>query len=80
MPLKIIKKNVVVFQVALYILNTVACLMSSITEAGPYSAIVSVSDSRDRGPWFNTQSGHILLFLLLLIQEGQSKPAQEMCG
>ena len=35
--------------------------------AGPSSAVGSASDSRARGP----RSGHILLFLLPLIQEGQ---------
>ena len=31
----------------------------------------SASDSRAKGPGFDTQSGHILSFLLPLIQEGQ---------
>ena len=35
------------------------------------SAVGSVSDSRARGPGFDTQSGHILSFLLLLVQEVQ---------
>ena len=35
------------------------------------SAVGSTSDSRARGPRFDTQSSHILLFLHLLIQEGQ---------
>ena len=40
-------------------------------EAGPHSGVGSSSDSRARGPGFDTQSAHILLFLLPLIQEGQ---------
>ena len=40
-------------------------------EAGPRSAIGSASDSRARGPGFDTRSGHILSFLLPLVQEGQ---------
>ena len=39
--------------------------------AGPRSAVGSASDSRARGPGFDTRSGHILSFLLPLIQEGQ---------
>ena len=39
--------------------------------AGPRSAVGSASDSRARGPGFDTRSGHILPFLLPLIQEGQ---------
>ena len=39
--------------------------------AGPRSAVGSASDSRTRGPGFDTGSGHILSFLLPLIQEGQ---------
>ena len=39
--------------------------------AGPGSAVGKVSDIRARGPGFDTRSGHILLFLFLLIQEGQ---------
>ena len=52
------------------------------------------SDSKARGPGFDTRSGHILSFLLPLIQEGQlsvtgesmctklkrSKPTQEKCS
>ena len=48
--------------------------------AGPCSAVSSASDSRATGPGFNTQSGHILSFLLLLIQEGHLSVAGEsMC-
>ena len=39
--------------------------------AGPRSAVGSASDSRARGPGFDTRSGHILSFLLPLIQERQ---------
>ena len=39
--------------------------------AGPRSAVDSASDSRARYPGFDTWSGHILSFLLLMIQEGQ---------
>ena len=46
--------------------------------ARPRNAVGSVSDSKARGPGFNTQSGHILSFLLLLFQEGQLL-AKSMC-
>ena len=36
-----------------------------------HGTVGSTSDSRARGLGFNTQSGHILLFPFLLIQEGQ---------
>ena len=39
--------------------------------AGRHSTVGSASDSRARGPGFDTRSGHILSFLLPLIQEGQ---------
>ena len=57
--------------------------------AGPRSVVGSASGSRARGPGLDTRSGHLLLFLLPLIQEGQlsvtsevlvSKPVQEKCG
>ena len=39
-----------------------------------------MSDSRARGAGFDTQSGRILLFLLVLIQEGQlSVTGKSMC-
>ena len=48
--------------------------------AGPRSAVGSASDSRARGPGFDARSGHILLSLLLLIQEGQlSVTGKSMC-
>ena len=47
---------------------------------GMYSTVGSMSDSKARGPQFDTQSGHILLFLLLLIQGGQlSATGESMC-
>ena len=39
--------------------------------AEPRTTVGSASDSRARGPGLGTRSGHILSFLLLLIQEGQ---------
>ena len=39
--------------------------------AGPRSAVGRAPDSKVRGPGFDTQFGHILLFLLPLIYEGQ---------
>ena len=39
--------------------------------AGQHSAVGSTSDSRASGPGFYTQYGHILSFLLSLIQGGQ---------
>ena len=48
--------------------------------AGPRGAVDSASDSRARGPGFDTRSGHILSFLLPLIQEGQlSVTGESMC-
>ena len=48
--------------------------------AGPRSAVGRTTDSLIRGPGFNTQSGHILSFLLPLIQEGQlSVTGENMC-
>ena len=43
----------------------------SLKVAAPCSADDSASDSRARGLGFDTRSSHILLFLLLLIQERQ---------
>ena len=45
--------------------------------AGPRSAVGSASDSNVRGPGFDTRSGHILSFLLPLIQERQLSFAGE---
>ena len=43
-------------------------------------AVGSASDSREIGLAFDTRSGHILSFLLLLIQEGQlSGIGKSMC-
>ena len=39
--------------------------------AGLHRAMGSESDSTARGPGFDTRYGHILSFLLPLIQEGQ---------
>ena len=44
---------------------------ASLCFAGPRSAVGSASDSRAIGSKFDTRSGHILSFLLPLIQEGQ---------
>ena len=44
------------------------------------SNVGSASDSRAIGPGFDTQSGHFVLFLCLLIQEGQCQLlASDMC-
>ena len=46
----------------------------------PRSAVGSASDARAKGPGFDTQSGHILSFLLPLIQGGQlSVTGESMC-
>ena len=51
-----------------------------LTNAGPRSSVGSSSDSRARGPGFDTRSGHILPFLLPLIQEGWlSVTGESMC-
>ena len=48
--------------------------------AGPRSAVGRTPDSLVRGPGFDTLSGHILSFLLPLIQEGQlSVTGESMC-
>ena len=39
--------------------------------AGLCSSVDRASDSRARGLGFDTRSGHMLSFLLMLIQEGQ---------
>ena len=41
----------------------------SVNQAGPRSSVGNASDSRARCPGFDTRSGHILLFLLPLIQK-----------
>ena len=41
---------------------------SSKGKAGPRCAVGSASESRAKGPGFDTESGHILSFLLPLIQ------------
>ena len=53
---------------------------SSTVIAGSRSTVGSASDSRARWPGFDTQSSHILSFLLPLIQEGQlSVTGESMC-
>ena len=48
--------------------------------AEPHSAVSRAPDSEVRGPAFDTWSGHILSFLLPLIQEGQlSVTGESMC-
>ena len=47
--------------------------------AGQRSAIRSASDSSARDPRFGTRSGHILLFRLPLISEGQLSVTSESC-
>ena len=48
--------------------------------AGPHSTFGSASASRTRGPRFATQSGHMLSFPRLLIQEGQlSVTGESIC-
>ena len=47
---------------------------------GLCSAVGRAPDSKVRGPGFDTRSGHILSFLLPLIQEGQlSVTGESMC-
>ena len=59
---------------------TVLVKLQSEANAGPRSAVGSVSDSRARGTGFNTWSGHKLSFLLPLIQEGRlSATGESMC-
>ena len=53
---------------------------STLSNAKPHSAVGRAPDSQVRGPGFDTRSGHILSFLLQLIQEGQlSVTGQSMC-
>ena len=47
---------------------------------GPRCAFGSASDSRARGPGLKTRSGHILSFLLQLIQEGQLSLLAKVCA
>ena len=57
-------------------------LISSVATlcAGSRCAVGSASDSRVRGPGFDNRSGHILSFLLPLIEEGQlSVTGESMC-
>ena len=58
--------------------KTMKLLMNDL--AWPCRAAGSASDSRARGPGFNTWSGHILPFLFPLIQVGQlSVSGKTMC-
>ena len=55
-------------------------MIHQIDDLDPGSAIGGESDSRARGPGFDTLSGHILSFHLPLIQEGQlSVTGESMC-
>ena len=57
------------------------CISPYYAAAGPRSAVGSASDSRARGPGFDTLSGHKLSFLLPLIQEWQlSVTGESMCA
>ena len=57
------------------------CILPSIIKiAGPRRAVGRAPDSQVRGPGFDTRSGHILSFLLPLIQEGQlSVTGESVC-
>ena len=46
----------------------------------PCSAVWSTSDSRFRGPWFDTQCGHILSFLLPWFKKGISQFLAKVCA
>ena len=52
------------FRVFFFIFSDIVILLSLF--AGPRSAVGSASDSRARGPGFDTQSCHILSFLFPL--------------
>ena len=55
-------------------------LIASDEGAGPHILVGSTSDSRARGPRFDTRSSNILLFLHPLIQVGQlSVNRKSMC-
>ena len=56
-------------------------LQSADIRAGPRSAVGRAPDTKVRGPGFDSRSGHILSFLLPLIQEGQlSVTGESMCA
>ena len=56
------------------------CNLIKFTSAKPHSTVGSMSDSRARDPRFDTRSGHILSFLLPLIQGGQlSVTGESVC-
>ena len=54
-----------------YISENIVILTCMDSVAGPRSAVGRAPDSYVRCPGFDTRSGHILSFLLPLIQEGQ---------
>ena len=55
-------------------------VLCSVFVAGLRSAVGRAHDSKVRGPGFDTRSGHILSFLLPLIQEEQlSVTGESMC-
>ena len=61
-------------------LSHISIIMKSVNRARPRSAVGRAPDSQVRGPGFDTRSGHILSFLLPLIQEGQlSVSGESMC-
>ena len=49
-------------------------------QPGPIEQWLVPPDSRAKGPGFDTQSSHILLFLLPLIKEGQLSVTSEVCA
>ena len=73
-------KRTITFWEQIIVESSLPCLFSFIPVAGPRSADGSVSDPRAKGLGFDTQSIHILSFLLPLIQEGQlSVTGGNMC-
>ena len=61
-------------------MGKIICLARNKLGAGPRRAVGRAPDSLVTGPGFYTRSGHILSFLLPLIQEGQlSVTGESMC-
>ena len=61
-------------RLGMVILNTPGLLCMGVTSSifsGPRNAVCGASDSRAKGLGFDTRSGHIISFLLPLIQEDQ---------
>ena len=57
-----------------------AALLFPYGSAGPHSTCGSVADPGTRGPGFDTRLGHLLSFLLPLIQDEQlSFTGESMC-